>query len=317
MLWLYILIGVIAVLALAELGIAVYFFNYAIKRHPYDPYKKAAKYPEEMKDELAVYEEAKKGLSEYGYDTVELLSRDGLKLKARYYHAKASRGITVIMMHGYNNCWFYQFGYDAIYYLSHGCDVLLPDQRGCGESEGKYITFGVYESEDCADWCYRVNEEYKPEYIILHGISLGGATVCCATGEQLPKNVKGVIEDCGFTSPYEQFKHNLKPMHLPPFIVLPVTNLYCKLKAGYGFKQKRAIDVIKENKLPLLVIHGDTDTFVPTWMGKKIYEAATADKELLLVEGAEHAMAYRVDEKKCQAAAARLIYKATGVDITN
>ena len=90
MLWLYILIGVIAVLALAELGIAVYFFNYAIKRHPYDPYKKAAKYPEEMKDELAVYEEAKKGLSEYGYDTVELLSRDGLNLKARYYHSKAS-----------------------------------------------------------------------------------------------------------------------------------------------------------------------------------------------------------------------------------
>ena len=89
------------------------------------------------------------------------------------------------------------------------------------------------------------------------------------------------------------------------------------MKAGYGFKQKRAVDVIKDNKLPLLVIHGDSDTFVPTWMGKKIYEAATCDKELVLVEGAEHAMAYRVDEKKCQAAAARLIYKATGIDITN
>lgn len=317
MLWLYILLGVAALLVIVECGIAVYFFNFAIKKHPYEPYKEAEKRPEEMKEELAVYDAAKKGLHEYEYDTVELLSRDGLKLKARYYHAKASRKITVIMMHGYNNCWFYQFGYDALFYLSHGCDVLLPDQRACGESEGKYITFGVYESEDCADWCYRVNEEYSPEYIILHGISLGGATVCCATGEKLPKNVKGVIEDCGFTSPYEQFVHNLKPMHLPPFMVLPVTNFYCKMKAGYGFKQKRAVDVIKENKLPLLVIHGDTDTFVPTWMGKKIYEAATADKELLLIEGAEHAMAYRVDEKKCQAAAARLIYKATGVDITN
>lgn len=317
MLWLYIFIGVILFVALAECGIAVYFFNYAIKRNPYDPYKKAEKYPDEMKEELAVYEAAKKGLLDYEYDGIELLSRDGLKLKARYYHSKSPCGITVIMMHGYNTNWFYQFGYDALFYLSHGCDVLLPDQRACGESEGKYITFGVFESEDCADWCYRVNEEYAPEYIILHGISLGGATVCCATGEKLPDNVKGVIEDCGFTSPYEQFVHNLKPMHLPPFIVLPVTSLYCKIRAGFSFKQKCAVDVIKNNKLPLLVIHGDTDTFVPTWMGKKIYEAANCDKELVLADNAEHAMAYRVDGEKCQAAAARLIYKATGIDIKN
>jgi hypothetical protein len=316
MIWLYIVLGVLALFIIAEIGIAIYFFNYAITRKPYDPYKRAEKDPEGMKDELEVYDKAKKGLLYYEYDDIDLLSRDGLKLKARYYKAKASHGITVIMMHGYNNCWFYQFGYDALYYLSHGCDVLLPDQRTCGESEGKYITFGVYESEDCADWCYRVNETYHPKYIILHGISLGGATVCCATAEKLPDNVAGIIEDCGFVSPYEQFKHNLKPMKIPPFLVLPVTNIYCKLKAGFGFKQRCAVDVIKQNKLPLLVIHGDDDTFVPTWMGKKIYDAATADKELLLVDGAEHAMAYRVDEKKCQAAAARLIYKATGIDIT-
>ena len=316
MLWLYIILGVIALFVILEIGVAIYFFNYAITRKPYDPYKRAEKDPERMKDELEVYDKAKKGLLYYEYDDIDLLSRDGLKLKARYYKAKASHGITVIMMHGYNNCWFYQFGYDALYYLFHGCDVLLPDQRTCGESEGKYITFGVYESEDCADWCYCVNETYHPKYIILHGISLGGATVCCAAAEKLPDNVAGIIEDCGFTSPYEQFKHNLKPMKIPPFLVLPVTNIYCKLKAGFGFKQRCAVDVIKDNKLPLLVIHGGDDTFVPTWMGKKIYDAATADKELLLVDGAEHAMAYRVDEKKCQAAAARLIYKATGIDIT-
>ena len=316
MVWLYILIGAVLLICALEFGIAVYFFNYAIKKKPYDPYKKAEKYPEEMKDELAVYDAAKKGLAGYEYDDIDLLSRDGLTLKARYYHAKASHGITVIMMHGYNNNWFYQFGYDALHYLSHGCDVLLPAQRACGESEGKYITFGVYESEDCADWCYRINEAYSPNYIILHGISLGGATVCCATGEKLPDNVRGIIEDCGFTSPYEQFTHNLKPMHLPPFIVLPVTSLYCKMKAGFGFRQKCAVDVIKQNRLPLLVIHGGTDTFVPTWMGKKIYDAATCDKELLIVDGAEHAMAFREDEKKCQDASARLIYKATGIDIT-
>ncbi|MBO4869844.1 MAG: alpha/beta hydrolase [Clostridia bacterium] len=317
MLWLYILIGVAALFLLLEAAIAVYFFNFAIKPHPYDPYKKHDQHPElDMDAELKTYNDAKKGLLSYEYDTIQLISRDGLKLNGRYYHAKASRGITVIMMHGYNNNWFYQFGYDALYYLEHGCDVLLPDQRACGESEGKYITFGVYESEDCADWCYRVNEEYSPSYIILHGISLGGATVCCAAGEKMPGNVAGIIEDCGFTSPYEQFVHNLKPMKLPPALVLPVTEMLCRMKAGFGFRQKCAVDEIKKNKLPLLVIHGAEDTFVPTWMGKKIYEAAECDKELLLVDGADHAMAYRIDGEKCRTAAARLIYKATGIDIT-
>ena len=314
---LYVVLGIIALFVIAEIGIAIYFFNYAIKKHPYDPQKRAEKEPEKMKEELLRYDEAEAGLAEYESDEIQLLSRDGLKLYAKYYHAKASRGITVIMMHGYNMTGFYQFGYDALYYLSHGCDVLLPDERACGKSEGKYVTFGVYESEDCADWCYRVNEEYSPGYIILHGISLGGATVCVATGEKLPDNVKGVIEDCGFTSPYDEFTHNLHDMKVPPFLALPATNLYCKMKAGFGFRQKCAVEVIKQNKLPLLVIHGDTDTFVPTWMGKKIYEAATCDKELVLAKGAEHARAFRDDTETCRSAAARLIYKATGIDITN
>ena len=315
--WLYVLLGIAALFIVAETGISLYFFNFAIKPHPYDPYKKHKEDPDaDMDAELQMYEDAKKGLLLYKYDEIDLLSRDGLKLKARYYHANASRKITVIMMHGYNNNWFYQFGYDALYYLSHGCDVLLPDQRACGESEGKYITFGVYESEDCADWCYRVNEAYKPEYIILHGISLGGATVCCATGEKLPDNVKGIIEDCGFSAPYDQFVHNLKPMKIPPVLVLPATELLCKMRAGYGFRQKCADKIIASCKLPLLVIHGGSDSFVPTWMGKRIYENAKCEKELLIIDGAEHAMAYRDEPEKCQAAAARLIYRATGVDIT-
>lgn len=315
----YIILGVVVLFLLLEIAVAVYFFNYAIKPHPYDPYKEAKEHPEKDKtEELALYEAAKEGLSHYTYDEMELLSRDGLKLKARYYHANASRGVTVVMMHGYNNNWFYQFGYDALFYLSHGCDVLLPDQRACGESEGKYITFGVYESEDCADWCYRVNEEYKPKYIILHGISLGGATVCCAFAEKLPDNVAGVIEDCGFSVPYDQFRHNLKTgFGIPHFLVLPATDLYCRLKAGFGFRQKCAETAIKQCRVPLLVIHGGNDTFVPTWMGKKIYDSAVCDKELLIVDGAEHARAFRDDGEKCQDAAARLIYKATGIDINS
>ena len=319
MLWLYILLGLVILFVVLEAATAVFFFGFAIKRHPFSPEKRQRENPDlDMSTEYELWEKGKEGLADHSFDTCELVSRDGLTLKARYYHAASPRGITVVMMHGYNMNWFHQFCFDALFYLSRGCDVLLPDQRACGESEGEYLTFGIRESEDCADWCRKVNELYSPEYIILHGISLGGATVLMATGEDLPENVRGVIEDCGFTSPYEQFKHNLKTMYkwLPPILVLPVTGLYCKVQAKFGFKDKDSSEIIKNCRIPLLVIHGGSDDFVPTRMGREIYEAAVCDKELLIIEGAEHAFAYRDEREKCEQAAARLIKKATGTDIT-
>ena len=319
MIFVYILCGLAALFLILEIAAALYFFKLAVVPRPFD-FETAVNDPKADRDytpDLEMLHTAQAYLKDRSPESIELLSRDGLRLKGVYYHAEQPKGVTIIMMHGYNHTGIGQFGYYCMFYLKNGCDVLLTDQRACGKSEGKYITFGVRESEDCADWCYRINEEYKPESIILHGISLGGATVMMALSEQLPQNVKGVIEDCGFTSPYDEFTHNLHDMKVPPFLALPATNLYCKMKAGFGFRQKCAVEVIKQNKLPLLVIHGDTDTFVPTWMGKKIYEAATCDKELVLAKGAEHARAFRDDTETCQSAAARLIYKATGIDITN
>ena len=318
MIFVYILIGLIVLFAVFETIAALYFFKLAVVPRPFD-FETAAKDPKDGRDytdDLEMLHTAQAYLKDRRPETVELLSRDGLKLKAVYYHAEQPKGVTVIMMHGYNHTGMGQFGFYCMFYLKNGCDVLLTDQRACGKSEGRYITFGVRESEDCADWCYRINEEYKPEHIVLHGISLGGATVMMALSEQLPKNVEGVIEDCGFTSPYEQLKHNVEQMKIPPFLVMPVTDLYCKLKAGYGFKDKSSLDGIKQNKRPLLVIHGDKDDFVPTEMGRRIYEAADCDKELVITENTTHADSFRNHRGQCEEACLRLVTKATGVDVT-
>ena len=314
MLFVYILIGIAVLFIIAEIAAAKYFFKLAVVPKPFD-FETAVKDPKAEKDytaDLEMLHTAQAYLKDRSPESIELLSRDGLRLKGVYYHAVQPKGVTVIMMHGYNHTGIGQFGYDCMFYLKNGCDVLLPDQRACGKSEGKYITFGVRESNDCADWCYRINEEYKPESIILHGISLGGATVMMALSEQLPDNVKGVVEDCGFTSPYEQLKHNVEQMKIPPVLVMPVTSLYCKLKAGYGFKDKSSLDGIKANKRPLLVIHGDKDDFVPTEMGRRVYDTADCDKELIITKDTEHADSFKNHREQCEEACMRLIRKATG-----
>ena len=319
MIFVYILSGLIVLFLIAEFIAARYFFKLAVIPQPFD-FETAAKDPKADRDfteDLEMLHTAQAYLKDRFPEPITLVSRDGLDLQAVYYHAEEPKGITVIMMHGYNHTGIGQFGYYCMFYLKHGCDVLLTDQRACGKSEGKYITFGVRESEDCADWCYRVNEQFKPEHIILHGISLGGATVMMALSEQLPDNVRGVVEDCGFTSPYEELRHNVEQMKIPPFLVMPATDLYCKLKAGYGFKDKSSIDGVKANRRPLLVIHGDSDDFVPTEMGRRIYEAADCEKELVLTENTAHADSFKNHGAQCEEACLRLVTKATGVDVAN
>ncbi|MGN0376472.1 MAG: alpha/beta hydrolase [Suilimivivens sp.] len=224
----------------------------------------------------------------------EIVSFDGLKLRAKYRLSKGESHDWIISIHGYKDSHKFMLPYGAAFY-EKGYHVLLPDNRGHGKSEGRYIGMGWLDKEDILEWIkWIVNRDPKAR-IILHGISMGGATVMMTAGEN-PEHVIGYIEDCGYTSVFDIFACVMKrDYHLPPFPILYCCMVIGKLRAGYDFKEASCIDQLKKCKKPVLFIHGEKDDFVPVSMGYQVYEAFPADKELYIAKEAGHAKSMDVD----------------------
>ena len=114
----------------------------------------------------------------------------------------------------------------------------------------------------------------------------------------MPKNVSGIIADCGFTSVYEIFEYVLKrDYHLPKFPIIYLTNIISRLRAGYGYKDIDTSAEIARSNIPILFIHGENDEFVPLWMTMENYSYCRADKELFIVKESEHAESHYIDKK--------------------
>ncbi|WP_083584434.1 alpha/beta fold hydrolase [Bacillus weihaiensis] len=237
---------------------------------------------------------------EQTFKELELKSEDGLTLKAAFLDHPDSNGKAVILAHGYKGSSEQMPGVTKFYY-EQGFDVLKPDARGHGKSEGDYIGYGWHDRKDYVQWANLLAQEYTSTNILLHGFSMGAATVLMTSGEALPDEVKGIIADSGYTSVKEELAHQLKYLyHLPAFPLMEVTSVVTKVRAGYTFDEASAIEQVKKNTLPLFIIHGDQDELVPTSMGNELYEAATSEKELWIVPGADHTEAYTVAEEEYQ-----------------
>ena len=180
------------------------------------------------------------------------------------------------------------------YYFKRGFTMLHPDARAHGESEGKYIGFGCLDRKDAIKWMNWVLEKGGEDVeIYLHGISMGGATVLMVSGMALPPQVKGIISDCGFTSPKEVFTHVLNTMyHLPAFPIINEADIVNRKLAGYGMDECNAKREVAKAKVPILFIHGSKDTFVPTYMCNELYDSCASRKQILIVEGAAHGESY-------------------------
>ena len=206
--------------------------------------------------------------------------------------------IWVIAVHGYTDSANFMVP-AAKQFLNYGYNVLMPDLRAHGKSEGKYIGMGWLDKDDIILWIDYLIATYGNIKIILYGISMGAATVMMASGENLPSNVRMVIEDCGYTSVWDEFAYELKYLFkMPKFPALYNANIITKIKAGYSLKKASCIKQIKKSKLPILFIHGDKDKFVPFYMVNKLYEAAGEKKEKLVVQGAAHAEARLINSEK-------------------
>lgn len=247
----------------------------------------------------------------HGYDDVTIESADGLHLHGYYLPAAEPTPRTAILAHGYTSEGRQMAGFAKFYHQQLGFNVLLPDARGHGQSEGDYIGFGWPDRLDYLRWIAwvlgRVGDQAE---IVLHGISMGGATVLMTAGETLPTQVKAVISDCAYSSVQAQLAYQMKRMYrLPSFPVLNATSLITKLRAGYSFGEASTVKQVSKARVPVLFIHGEADTFVPYQMVQQLYDACSAEKELLVVPGAGHGLAYSSDRAGYIQAVAQFIGK--------
>ncbi len=235
----------------------------------------------------------------YKGEEVYITSYDGLKLYAMLMTTTAEKCKgSIILCHGFHGIPPRDFAFLPEFYMNLGYNVLVINQRAHNNSEGKYLTFGVKERFDCRDWILYMNNRFgASQPVFLHGLSMGCATVLMTAGFDLPSNVKGIIADCGFTSPYEIILSVLKnTMKLPAFPIMPISQIMVKCIAKFGLKEYSTIDAMKTNKVPVLFICGEKDDFVPTWMTQKNYEACVAEKRIFWVKDAKHAESYFRDK---------------------
>lgn len=220
------------------------------------------------------------------------------KLTALYLNGDSATNRVAVLLHGYNDRAESMLHIAYIYNHEMGYNVLLPHFYGHGDSDGDHIDMGWRDRFDMMQWMQVANEMFKgstaASQMVVHGISMGGATTMCISGEKCPAYVKCFVEDCGYTSVWDEFSGELKNQFgLPSFPLMNITSTLCKLRYGWTFGEASSLEQVKKSTLPMLFIHGDADTFVPYAMLDKLYNAKTKGyKEKYIAHGTKHARAY-------------------------
>lgn len=298
-----VILTIIIIIWIATILIGGYFVRYAL-------YRDGAGGNREIKNEQVKIEnqdsdkaiidknkkeektEVKKWLEETPQEKLEIKAKDDITLRATAYYNKTENQENhnwVIVAHGYRSkpSWVASIGMH--FYKEKGYNVLIPSMRATEESEGKYIGMGWLDKDDIIGWINKIILKDKNAKIILHGSSMGAATVLMASGEKLPSNVKAIIADSSYTSVWDIFKSELKArFNLPSFPLMQMFRLMAIIQAKYDIKEASVIDQVKKSNTPTLLIHGDADDFVPVTMEPEIYNAIPVEKDQLIIHGAGH-----------------------------
>ena len=228
---------------------------------------------------------------------VTTLSHDGLTLSARYYHV-ADGAPLVIGFHGYRSSWLVDFAFGSELTEQMGMNLLLVDQRAHGISQGRTITFGLLERLDLIRWVEYANDRFGVQTpIFLYGVSMGGATVLMTPQTQLSPNVKGIVSDCPYANALEIILHVAKDMPIPQWVIRPLVLLGSKVYGRFDLTQTDARQELKNGHLPVLILHGDRDTFVPDFMS----DLSSIDPSRIqrhIFPGADHGISCLVDPER-------------------
>lgn len=302
----------VIVLALIMLGAYIvgnYFYNLAL--NPKSDKSLVLDSPTNRSGDIEEDNENEKWLKQVGYKKENIKSEDGLNLNG-YIVEKENSNKWAILVHGYTGNAM-QMSYQAERFFNMGFNVLFPDLRGHGASQGDYIGMGWDDRRDIISWINFINAKYANQEIVLYGVSMGAATVMMVSGEEdLPSNVKAIIEDCGYTSIKDQFEYQLKAVfNMSSFPILNLASIVTKIRAGYFIEDGSAVEQVKKSKTPIMFIHGDVDTFVPYYMLDELYNVANCEKEKLVIPGAAHAKASDIGGEEYWNAIEKFVRKFT------
>lgn len=298
---LIVILAIIIISIIITVGVGNYFVNYAILRTGNGGDREVknkdsievANIDNEAEKIINNNRTEEKQLAEQWIETinsekVEVTAKDGIILKGTEYIKDEKSNDWAIILHGYRS------SPDSVisigrHFSEEGYNVLIPYMRATGESEGEYIGMGWLDKDDLQCWINKIIEQNNNANIVLHGSSMGAATVLMASGDDLPSNVKAIIEDSGYTSVWDIFASEAKVRFgLPEFPVLNMFKIVANFRAKYDIKKASALEQVKKANIPILFIHGDSDDFVPEYMCEQLYNAANCKKEKLIIQGAGH-----------------------------
>lgn len=231
-------------------------------------------------------------------ETFSIKSFDGLTLVGRYYECNPDAPIE-LMFHGYRGDAKRDLCGGVQRCFSLGRNALIVDQRACGKSEGTVISFGVNEKKDCISWLNFMISHFGPEVkIILTGISMGAATVLMSLSEELPKNVIGILADCGYSSAEDIIKKTIKEMKLPPNTAYSFVKLGARIFGKFDLNETPPIETVKNSNIPIIYFHGEADDFVPFEMSQKLHEVTKSKTKLVAVKNAGHGLSYIIEPER-------------------
>ncbi len=292
-----VLLSVLLLLLILLLVLCGYIFNNIIWRKTLPIPKWIAKMiagGEEAADTYPqVVEKAVREFLRLPQEEVTLHAPDGASLFGRVLVPERPNGRTVLLCHGARSSGKGEFCLMAPWLFENGYTLVLPDHRGCGESDGKYMGYGTHESKDTFLWVQYAQSRFPENRIFLLGVSMGAATVLMMSPHTEDSQIKGIIADCPYTSAWDEYSYQLHTsFHLPNFPILHICDLYCRLFCGYRFQDASPLEAVRHAKKPILFIHGAKDDFVPTFMQDILYDACVTPKRKLTVPDAVHARSY-------------------------
>lgn len=283
---------VILVLVVAIVGGAFYMLDYSL--NPAGKEQRDAKtndFLRERYDGLVEWIDSMQAVGALR-DTF-IVNDKGLRLHALYASCDSARG-TAVLVHGFTDNARRMMMFGRVYRDSLHFNIIAPEHQRHGKSEGSSIQMGWLDRLDIERWISVADSLWPSSPIYLHGLSMGGATVMMCSGDSLLPSVRGIIEDCGYTSVWDEFAGEIKnQFHLPPHPLMDVASLLCQWRYGWNFREASSLEQVRRSTLPMLFIHGENDTFVPTAMVHPLYEAKTKGyKRLWLAPGSEHARSF-------------------------
>lgn len=231
-------------------------------------------------------------------ELVTTCSQEGLTLSGRYYHVADGAPLD-ICFHGYRSSCLTDFCGGAEISLQLGHNLLLVDQRAHGKSQGRTITFGIKERWDVLSWVeYAVERFGSDTKILLYGISMGASTVLMASELPLPENVKGILADCPYSSPAKIIRCVARKMRIPAGLAHMFAWVGAKVYGGFDLGETDAVRAVKKARVPILLIHGESDGFVPCDMSAEIQRANPQKVHRCTFPGADHGISFLVDTQR-------------------